>query len=68
MALAKLNNGGFIIADNVLWTGKVLSQPEKPDRETEALRSFNDHVQNDNRVENVLFPVRDGLMIMRKKI
>lgn len=68
LALAKMNKGGYLIADNVLWTGKVLKEPEKKDTETDALRAFNDFVQNDNRVENVMLPVRDGLMIMRKKV
>ncbi len=67
LALDKMPIGGYIIADNVLWTGKVLTKPEKTDTETQAIRKFNDFVQNDVRVENVMLPVRDGLMIMRKK-
>ena len=67
LALDKMPIGGYIIADNVLWTGKVLTKPEKTDTETQAIRQFNDFVQNDVRVENVMLPVRDGLMIMRKK-
>jgi predicted O-methyltransferase YrrM len=61
--------GGFIIADNVLWSGKVLQ--EEPgamdDKDTLAIIEFNDKVMNDGRVENVLFPIRDGLMVVRKK-
>ena len=57
--------GGFIIADNVLWSGKVLDKIK--DVETQALADFSDKVLADERVENVLLPVRDGLMVMRKK-
>jgi len=56
--------GGFILADNVLWSGKVLD--EKPDKDTRAILEFNRKVQYDNRVENVLLPVRDGMMVLRK--
>jgi predicted O-methyltransferase YrrM len=61
----KVRKGGFIIADNVLWSGKVVE--EKPDSETQALKDYNDKVKADNRVEPVLFPIRDGLMICRKR-
>jgi len=61
----KVNAGGFIIADNVLWSGKVIEP--KPDKDTLAIMAFNEKVHNDERVENVLFPIRDGLMVMRKK-
>ena len=56
--------GGFILADNVLWSGKVLDQ--KADKDTKAINEFNRKVQDDYRVENVLLPVRDGILIMRK--
>jgi predicted O-methyltransferase YrrM len=56
--------GGYILADNVLWSGKVLS--EKPDKDTQAIQHFNRKVHMDSRVENVLLPIRDGIMIMRK--
>lgn len=56
--------GGYILADNVLWSGKVLD--EKADKDTKAIREFNRKVQEDSRVENVLLPVRDGILIMRK--
>lgn len=62
----KVRQGGFIIADNVLWSGKVL-QKQKVDKDTKAIIDFNSFVQNDSRVENVLLPVRDGLMVVRKK-
>lgn len=63
----KLNAGGYIIADNVLWSGKVLNNYETLDRETKAIVDFNTKIRIDERVENVLLPVRDGLMIVRKK-
>ena len=65
LALLKTRPGGFILADNVLWDGKVASGDEK-DETARALRAFNDLVQHDRRVENILLPVRDGLMLMRK--
>ena len=61
----QVNTGGFIIADNVLWSGKV-SDEAKTDGATQSIRDFNDKVHADSRVQNVLFPIRDGLMILRK--
>ncbi len=66
LAIDNLRPGGFIIADNVLWSGKVLDDPDFLDIDTRTLVEFNDLVQKDQRVENVLLPVRDGLMICRK--
>ncbi len=66
LVIKKLTVGGFIIADNVLWSGKVVKPLNKEDADTQALLEFNKIVQNDDRVENVLFPIRDGLMIIRK--
>lgn len=67
LVIEHMPSGGIIIADNVLWSGKVLDTSERVnDEETRSLHSFNDKVQNDKRVENVLFPVRDGLMVIRK--
>ena len=63
----KLKSGGYILADNVLWSGKVLEDFNDQDEDTAALIKFNSFIQNDNRVENVLLPVRDGLMLIRKK-
>ncbi len=63
----KVNKGGFIIADNVLWDGKVVEKVNKNDKQTLGLLKFNDFIQNDDRVENVMFPIRDGLMVIRKK-
>ncbi|MEM9050579.1 MAG: O-methyltransferase [Bacteroidota bacterium] len=65
--LPRVNQGGIIIADNVLWSGKVIEKSElKTDPDTAALNEFNQYVTSDDRVENVLFSDRDGLMIMRK--
>ncbi|HSZ26084.1 MAG TPA: class I SAM-dependent methyltransferase [Cytophagaceae bacterium] len=64
----KVKKGGFILVDNVLWSGKILLQDgKKADKDTQALIDFNTLVHRDERVENVLLPIRDGLMILRKK-
>jgi predicted O-methyltransferase YrrM len=63
----KVRPGGFIIADNVLWSGKVLEEESKMDDDTKTIHLFNKMVHNDVRVEHMLLPVRDGLMIARKK-
>jgi len=66
--LPKVRQGGLIIADNVLWSGKVIEEKElKNDPDTAALHKFNEAVTSDERVENVLLPVRDGLMLIYKK-
>lgn len=65
LVLPKLRPGGFLLADNVLWAGKV-PNGEK-DATAEALRTFNNMVHADERVENLLLPLRDGLMVVRKK-
>lgn len=63
----KVPIGGYIIADNVLWSGKVLDRDEiKNDIDTKGIVEYNDAIQKDERVENVLFPIRDGIMIARK--
>jgi caffeoyl-CoA O-methyltransferase len=68
MVLPKVRKGGFIIADNVLWSGKILLKDgKKADKDTQALLDFNAYVHQDSAVENVLLPIRDGLMILRKK-
>lgn len=59
--------GGFILADNVLWDGKVCQDPLPQDRQTIGIARFNDMVMADPRVESVILPVRDGLNIIRKK-
>jgi len=63
----KVKTGGFIIADNALWDEKVLTKPDPRDKETLGIIEFNDFIQKDDRVENMLLPLRDGLMIVRKK-
>ena len=65
MVFPMVRQGGWIIADNALWDGKVLS-PETADKETLGIIEYNEFVQNDERVENLLLPFRDGLMIARK--
>jgi caffeoyl-CoA O-methyltransferase len=64
LVIDKVPAGGYILADNVLWSGKVVEP--SPDKDTRAILSFNDQVHNDSRVENVLLPVRDGIMLIRK--
>ncbi len=66
ISLEKLRPGGIILVDNVLWSGKVLQQPSKDDIETLAIQEFNDYIQSDPRVENILLPIRDGLSLIRK--
>jgi caffeoyl-CoA O-methyltransferase len=62
----KVAAGGLIIADNVLWSGKVVKSPAASDESTAALIRFNKKIQDDKRVENILLPIRDGLMVIRK--
>ena len=64
LIIDKVNSGGLIIVDNVLWSGKILD--EKKDEDTQIIHDFNQKVNNDSRVSNILLPVRDGLMAMRK--
>jgi caffeoyl-CoA O-methyltransferase len=66
MVLPLVNTGGYIILDNVLWSGKVVN-PEENDKDTVLLRNLNTLIHADERVEEVLLPIRDGLMIARKK-
>ena len=63
----KVKTGGYIIADNVLWGGKVIKQNPSKDESTNGIIEFNKFVHNDKRVENILLNIRDGLMILRKK-
>jgi len=62
----KLRVGGVILADNVLWGGKVLHENKFPDRETKGILDFNTFVSEDNRVEKIMIPLRDGLLMIRK--
>ena len=66
LVIDKVKTGGYILADNVLWSGNVIDESKFGDKSTAAIIAFNDKVQADDRVENVLFPVRDGIMVMRK--
>lgn len=66
LAMEYLNDGGWILADNTLWDGHVI-EPERQDAQTNGVRAFNDMVRNDDRVEVVMLPLRDGLTIIRKK-
>lgn len=65
MLIPKLKSGAIVLADNVLWSGKVLEAPDPQDESTIALLEFNKFVQEDERVENLLLPLRDGLMCIR---
>ena len=65
LVIDKVRPGGFIIADNVLWSGKVLDS--EMDENTRALDEYNQKILADERVENVLLPIRDGLMVARKR-
>ena len=67
MALGVMRPGGFIIADNTLWDGHVVDPEYDRDQQTIGIRHFNDYIANDNRVEKVILPVRDGLTIIRVK-
>lgn len=62
-----MKSGSYIIADNVLWSGKVIEDYDSLDEETRSLIDYSNMVLEDDRVENVLFPIRDGLMIARVK-
>ncbi|RZS98538.1 O-methyltransferase [Cecembia calidifontis] len=67
LVIDRVSPGGIIIADNVLWSGKVvLKEGQKIDKDTKIILEYNRMVQEDPRVENVLLPIRDGLMIARK--
>ena len=66
LVIDKLPKGAYIITDNVLWSGKVVQEVEEHDMETKAIVEYNEKIHNDPRVENILFPIRDGLMIARK--
>ena len=63
----KLNSGGIILSDNVLWSGKVIEAFQPDDTSTKALIEYNTLLKNDERIETVLLPIREGLTISRKK-
>jgi len=67
MVFPKVAPGGYIMADNTLWYGRVLEPDAETDRETAGIIRFNKHVQQHQGVEHILLPLRDGIMIVRKK-
>lgn len=64
LVINRVTLGGFILVDNVLWSGKVVD--EKTDKDTRTILAFNDKIQSDPRVENVLLPLRDGILLIQK--
>lgn len=64
--IEKVKPGGVIIADNILWSGKILEKVEEEDYATKSIIEFNDKVKNDDRVETIILPIRDGLSLIRK--
>lgn len=67
LIMPRLAKGGYILADNILWDGHVIEPEEKNDAQTKAIKKFNDIVAADDRVEKVILPIRDGLLLIRKK-
>lgn len=67
LVFEKVRPGGLIIADNTLWDGKVLTEPHHTDMQTIGIKSFNDKIASDDRVEKVIIPLRDGLTLIWKK-
>ena len=67
MVMSILRPGGFILADNTLWDGHVVDHSYDRDHQTQGIESFNDHIAADDRVEQVILPLRDGLTLIRKK-
>ncbi|MBR1768918.1 MAG: class I SAM-dependent methyltransferase [Bacteroidales bacterium] len=66
LCVQRLNKGGILLADNILWYGKVALTSQK-DKETEAIREFNEKITADERMDNLILPIRDGIMVGRKK-
>lgn len=68
LVIDKLKSGAVILVDNVLWSGKVVDNSgKKVDKDTRAIIDFNQYVQNDNRVENTIISIRDGVLLIRKQ-
>ncbi|MCK3683884.1 O-methyltransferase [Maribellus sp. YY47] len=67
LLIDRLESGAYIIADNTLWSGKVLDTPRTDDYQTLGILDFNTLLKNDNRVEKVILPLRDGMTLIRKK-
>ena len=68
LVIEKVKKGGLIIADNVLWTGKVVEPKKDDDELTQYLIDFNKMINEDDRVENIILPLRDGLNVILKKL
>ena len=66
LIINKVRSGGIIIADNILWSGKILEKVEKDDQATKSIIKFNNKIIEDDRVKNIILPIRDGLNIVRK--
>ena len=66
LIIEKVRSGGIIIADNILWSGKILEKVEKDDQATKSIIEFNNKIIEDDRVKNIILPIRDGLNIVRK--
>lgn len=66
LIINKVRTGGIIIADNILWSGKILEKVEKDDQATKSIIEFNNKIIEDDRVKNIILPIRDGLNIVRK--
>ena len=60
-----VHSNSFILADNILWYGKVVEEVARKDKQTQEIIAFNEHVLNDSRVENVILPLRDGINLIR---
>jgi predicted O-methyltransferase YrrM len=67
LILPKLRKGGFVLADNTLWSGKVVEETVNNDYQTKGILAFNEKLASDTRVEKVILPIRDGLTLIRKK-
>ncbi|OGS70352.1 MAG: methyltransferase [Flavobacteria bacterium RIFCSPLOWO2_12_FULL_35_11] len=67
MIIGKMNSGGIILSDNVLWSGKVVAEIEPNDKDTKTLVEYNELLNSDDRIETILLPIRDGLSISRVK-
>lgn len=67
LVIKKMNRGGIILSDNVLWSGKVVEEVKHNDKHTQALMAYNQKIKDDPRVETVLLPIRDGITLSRVK-
>jgi predicted O-methyltransferase YrrM len=67
MVMTLLKPGGYILADNTLWDGHVVDHAYDRDKQTQGIETFNDYIARDERVEQVILPLRDGLTLIRKR-